>query len=181
MVNVQTLEAIGRQLLEALGEDPDREGLQDTPKRWARMWREFMDYQPGDISKVFTIGNADEIVAVTGIRVWSFCEHHLLPFNADVSIAYIPNDRVLGLSKFARIAHEAAHRLQVQERMTQQIADSITTATGSKDVAVVAKGEHLCMTMRGIRTPANMHTSVVRGIFKESPSARTELMQIINR
>ena len=179
MINERELERIGRELLIAVGEDPDRDGLKDTPSRWARMWREFFDYKPGSTGALFNIGNSDSIVAVTGINVWSLCEHHLLPFSTELSIAYIPSGPVLGLSKFARIAHDKAHRLQVQERLTQEIADAVTAVTGSRDVAVIAKGHHLCMTMRGIKTEASMHTSIMRGIFKESPSARTELLQLI--
>lgn len=178
-VDRAALEKIGRELLVAIGEDPDREGISDTPKRFAKWWAEFIDYDPGTIERCFNIGNCDEIVAVTGIKVWSLCEHHLLPFSATVAIAYIPLDSVLGLSKFGRIAHEAAHRLQVQERMTQQIADRIETATGSPNLAVIVTGEHLCMTMRGIRTPSNMHTSVMRGLFKEDHRARAELFDLI--
>lgn len=178
-VDRTALEKIGRELLVAIGEDPDREGISDTPKRFAKWWAEFIDYDPGTIERSFNIGNCDEIVAVTGIKVWSLCEHHLLPFSATVAIAYIPLDSVLGLSKFGRIAHETAHRLQVQERMTQQIADCVETATGSPNIAVIVKGEHLCMTMRGIRTPSNMHTSVMRGLFKEDHRARSELFDLI--
>ena len=180
MVNFDRLEELGRELLIAIGENPDREGLADTPKRWAKMWREFIDYEPGDIDRMFNVGNSDQIVAVSGIKVWSLCEHHLLPFSSTITIGYVPNGSVLGLSKFGRIAHEAAHGLQVQERLSEQIADRITAVTGSQDVAVIAKGEHLCMTMRGIRTPANMHTSVMRGVFRNEPEARAELMTLSN-
>lgn len=178
-VNKSAIERIGRELLAAIGEDPEREGIVDTPKRFAKWWAEFIDYEPGTIERSFNIGNCDEIVAVTGIEVWSLCEHHLLPFSATVAVAYIPTECVLGLSKFGRIAHEAAHRLQVQERMTQQIADRVQDATQSPDIAVIIKGEHLCMTMRGIRTPSNMHTSVMRGRFKEDHRARAELFDLI--
>lgn len=112
------------------------------------------------------------------MRVWSLCEHHLLPFWCDVAIGYIATDRVLGLSKFARVAGQFAHRLQVQERLTRQVADAIERLTGSPDVAVLATGEHLCMSARGVRTPALMTSSVMRGAFRDSPSARAEFLQL---
>lgn len=178
-MNSAELERIGRELLLALGEDPDRDGLQGTPRRWAKWWKEFIDYDAGQCSTSFEINNADSMVAVTGIRVWSLCEHHLLPFNADLSIGYIPKERVLGLSKFARIALKASHRLQVQERLTNDIADLISEYTGSPDVAVIAAGEHLCMTMRGVRSPASMRTSVMRGSFREDEKVRAEFLDLV--
>lgn len=177
-VDYDRLLVLGRDLLVALGEDPDREGLQETPRRWASMWREFVDYAPGKVDTVFESVQADQVVVVSGMRVWSFCEHHLLPFWCDVSIGYLPADHVLGLSKFARIAHHYAHRLQVQERLVSQIADDVVRLTGSPDVAVVARGEHLCMTMRGVRTPARMTSSVMYGVFRDSPSARAEFLAL---
>lgn len=177
----ERLVAIGRELLIAIGEDPDREGIQDTPLRYAKWWREFMQYDEGTVDRVFDVGNSDEIVSVSGIKVWSLCEHHLLPFSCTVAVAYRPNGSVLGLSKFGRIAHAAAHKPQVQERLTQEIADRIVEVTGSKDVAVMADGEHLCMSMRGIRTPATMTTSVMRGLFREDDRARAEVMRLWKR
>lgn len=178
-VDRAALERIGRDLLVAIGEDPDRDGLFDTPARFARWWAEFVDRDHGTIDRTFTVDNVDEIVAVTGIRVWSLCEHHLLPFSADVSIGYIPTGKVLGLSKFARIAHRAASRPQVQERLVHDVADAITEVTGTPDVAVVAAGEHLCMTMRGVRTPASMRTSVMRGRFRANPDTRAEFLDLV--
>jgi GTP cyclohydrolase IA len=110
--------------------------------------------------------------------VFSLCEHHLLPFWCDVSIGYVARDKVLGLSKFARVAHQFAHRLQVQERLTHQVADEVERLAGSGDVAVLARGNHLCMAMRGIRSPATMTTSVMRGVFRETPSAREEFLRL---
>lgn len=180
-VNQDELRRLGRQLLLAIGEDPDREGLRDTPDRWARWWAEFCDHDPGTIDRVFQVGHADEMVAVTGIQVWSLCEHHLLPFSCTVTVGYLPDQHVVGLSKVARMAHEAAHRLQVQERMVQQIADRMEQVTGSSNVAVLADGQHTCMTMRGVRTPGTMRTSVLRGVFRSQPDTRAEFLALANR
>jgi len=173
---VERLEYIGRSLLEALGEDPQRPGLEDTPKRWARMWLEFVQYDPGTVDTAFEHMETDQMVVIRGMRVWSLCEHHLLPFSCDISVGYITTNRVLGLSKFARIAHQHAHRLQIQERLVADIADTIQEITGSDDVAVTGVGEHLCMTMRGIKTQASMITSVVRGRFRHDVAARAEFL-----
>lgn len=175
------LEDICRQLLEAIGEDPNREGLRDTPRRWANFWREFIDYEPGTLGTTFEALSSDQMVIVSGMRVWSLCEHHLLPFWCDVSIGYIAGDRVLGLSKFARIAHKYAHRLQLQERLVTQIADEVVKLSGSRDVAVIATGEHLCMSMRGIQTPATMKSSIMGGIFKESAERRLEFLSLVEK
>lgn len=175
------LEAVCRRLLELVGENPDREGLRDTPRRWAAWWREFTSYDPGTVDTTFASVHTDQMVAVTGVRVWSLCEHHLLPFHADLTMAYIADDRVLGLSKFARIAQQHAHQLQVQERLVANIADHLAYLTGSAHVAVVAAGEHLCMTMRGVKAPATMHSSVMRGAFRDDPEARAELFALDRR
>lgn len=170
--------ALGRDLLRAIGEDPDRPGIADTPRRWASWWREFVEYDAGKVDTVFEAVTVDQMVAVSGIRVWSLCEHHLLPFYCDVTIGYIAGSHVLGLSKFGRIAHRAAHRLQIQERLVQQIADEVQALAGTENVAVVATGEHLCMTMRGIKTPALMRSSVLRGAFRDDAAARAEFLTI---
>jgi len=170
---------LGRETLIALGEDPDRPGLVGTPRRWANMWREFIAYDPGKTETAFESVEVDQMVVVSGMRVWSMCEHHLLPFWADISIAYIAGEKVLGLSKFARIAHQFAHQLQIQERMVQQIADEVCRLTGSADVAVLARGQHLCMIMRGIKTDGLMTTSVMRGLFRET-DARAEFLSLAN-
>lgn len=142
------------------------------------MWRDFAQYDPGSVGTTFESVEADQMVVVSGMRVWSFCEHHLLPFWCDVSVGYIAAGRVLGLSKFARVAHKYAHRLQVQERLTQQVADEVSRLTGSPDVAVLAEGRHLCMEMRGVRTPALMTSSVMRGAFRNAPEARAEFLRL---
>jgi GTP cyclohydrolase IA len=171
---------LGRELLVAIGEDPDREGLRDTPRRWADTWREFIEYEPGSTETTFSSVSADQMVCVSGMRVWSMCEHHMLPFWCDVSVGYITHDRVLGLSKFARIAHKFAHQLQLQERLGQQIADEVERITCSQDVAVVLKGEHLCMSSRGIRTPGLMTSSVMRGVFRAESETRSEFLGLIS-
>lgn len=170
---------IASQLLVAIGEDPSREGLKDTPTRFAKWWKEFIDFDPGNLNTVFESVSTDQMVVVSGIRIWSLCEHHLLPFWCDVSMGYIAKDNVLGLSKFARIAHKFAHSLQIQERLTHQIADEIYLLTGSEDVAVFAKGQHLCMSMRGVKSDGLMRSSVMRGVFREEFETRQEFFAMI--
>ena len=178
-VDYPRLLELGRELLIALGEDPDREGLVDTPRRWADSWREFIEYDPGTIETTFSSKDSGQMVCVSGLRVSSLCEHHLLPFWCDVSIGYIPDKKILGLSKFARIAHKFAHQLQLQEQLGQQIADEISRITGTENVAVLLKGEHLCMTVRGIRTPGIMTSSVMRGVFRTKSEMRLEFLRMI--
>jgi GTP cyclohydrolase IA len=177
-VDYPRLLELGRELLIAIGEDPDREGLQDTPRRWASWWREFIEYDAGTTDTSFNSVSTDQMVCVSGMRVFSLCEHHLLPMWCDVAIGYIPRDKVLGLSKFARIAHKFAHQLQVQERLGEQIADELSRITGTPDVAVILKGEHLCMSARGIRTPGVMTTSVMRGVFRAEYQTRMEFLRL---
>ena len=167
-----------RALLRALGLNTQRPGLKDTPERVGRFWTEFLNGDLGNMGTVFPAEGANQMVVVAGIRVWSVCEHHLLPFYADVAVGYIPSKRILGLSKFARIAHAAARsEPQVQERLVEHIAQGVVLVTGTENVAVTATGEHLCMTMRGIRTPAKMTTSVMRGTF-ENPQTRAEFLAL---
>ena len=178
-VSQEELERLGLALLRALGEDATRPGLVDTPRRFAQAWREFIEFDAGNTNTAFESMSADEMVVVSGMRIYSICEHHLLPFSADISIGYIPNKRVLGLSKFGRIAHKHAHKLQIQERLVQDIADEIQEVTRAADVAVIAQGEHSCMTMRGIRTRSVMTSSVVRGRFKHDAQTRAEFLMIL--
>lgn len=168
-----------RELLVALGENPDREGLLETPRRIADFWREFIEYDPGKLETTFDSVRHNQMVAVTGMRVWSMCEHHMLPFWCDVSVAYIADDKVLGLSKFARIAHKNAHALSLQEKLVADISDDLKQILGTKDVAVMAKGEHLCMTMRGIRTPHRMISSALDGQFLKAET-RAEFFNLVN-
>jgi GTP cyclohydrolase I len=170
---------LGRELLVAIGEDPNREGLLDTPRRWADWWREFIEYNPGTTETTFQSMASDQMVCVSGMRVFSLCEHHLLPMWCDVSIGYITGERVLGLSKFARIAHQFAHQLQIQERLGVQIADEVSRITGTEDVAVVIQGEHLCMSSRGIRTQGMMTSSVMHGVFRDEYQTRMEFLHLI--
>lgn len=166
------------ELLNALGQ-PYREGLADTPARVSRFWKEFLGYNPGKIDVTFESTSIDQMIVVTGIRVYSLCEHHLLPITCDIDIGYISGPRVLGLSKLARIAHKHAHKLQLQERMTQEIADEVSHLADVPDVAVVVKGVHMCMVMRGIKTPGKMITSEMRGRFRDPGRARMEFLQLI--
>jgi GTP cyclohydrolase IA len=178
-VDYSQLLALGRELLLAIGEDPDREGLRETPRRWADAWREFIEYDPGTTETTFSSVSSEQLVCVSGIRVASLCEHHLLPFWCDVSIGYILDEKVLGLSKFARIAQQFAHSLQLQERLGEQIADEISRITGTQHVAVVLKGEHYCMAARGIRSPARMTSSVMRGVFRTESQICMEFLRLI--
>ncbi|MEV5499538.1 GTP cyclohydrolase I [Nonomuraea fuscirosea] len=172
------IEILARQLLIEIGEDPGREGLLDTPRRYARWWREFTDHRPGSVDTVFSSNMDGQTVLVSDILVWSLCEHHLLPFSCMLTIAYRPGKRILGLSKFARIAHNHSHRLQVQERLVASIADEISEVTGSPDVAVIGQGEHLCMIMRGVRADGLMTSTDLRGIFGEDTPQRMELLAL---
>ncbi len=177
-VDYARVEAAARELLIAIGEDPTRPGIVDTPARYAKWWREFIEYEPGKTETVFESVSSDQLVVISGMRVWSLCEHHLLPFWCDISIGYIANNQVLGLSKFGRIAHAMAHRLQLQEQLTTQIADEVERVTGSGDIAVLGRGEHLCMSMRGIRTPALMTSSIMRGQFRHGGYLRDEFLRL---
>lgn len=178
-LNDDPLVDLARQLLKEIGEDPDRDGLRDTPQRFARWWREFIDYEAGTVEALFETTTTSQMVVVSDIRVWSLCEHHLLPFNCDVTIAYRPTGHLLGLSKFARVAHRHAHKLQVQERLVADIAQDIEDITGAADVAVIARGEHLCMTMRGIKASALMTSTAYRGAFGEDGTLRGELLSLL--
>ncbi|GGX64788.1 GTP cyclohydrolase 1 [Litorimonas cladophorae] len=173
------LKELVREMLIALGEDPDREGLLETPRRIANFWRDFIEYDAGKLDTTFASVRHNQMVAVTGMRVWSMCEHHMLPFWCDVSIAYIADDKVLGLSKFARIAHKNAHALSLQEKLVADIADDVMEILGTKNVAVMAKGEHLCMTMRGIQTPHRMISSALDGQFLKAET-RSEFFDLVN-
>jgi len=168
-------------LLQYIGEDPLREGLIDTPERILRSWKElFSGYQanPDDILTCFEDGACNEMIAIRGIEFFSTCEHHFLPFFGTVDIGYIPNGRVIGLSKPARLVEIFSRRLQIQERLTTQIADALVEYLQPKGVMVVVKAKHFCMTCRGVKQPnSTAVTSAIRGVFQDL-DARTEFMRL---
>ncbi|HEX6509204.1 MAG TPA: GTP cyclohydrolase I [Chloroflexota bacterium] len=173
------LERIGHDLLETLGYDPDSIDLRDTPSRWARWWQEFLGDEPGRrMDSAFEMSESVRMVLVSGMRVWSICEHHLMPFSAEVSIAYVPRRRVLGLSKFARLSLRCAHRLQMQERLASEIASTTTTLACSRDVAVLVQGRHLCMEARGVKLPSLTTSLVTRGVFEVNADLRLEFITL---
>lgn len=153
--------------------------MADTPARVARWWDEVLHYDEGTVTTTFPVQHVDQMVVVSGIDTWSLCAHHLLPFSARVAIGYLADSRVLGLSKFARITHSAASRPTSQEQLCADIADRVQEVTGTESVAVTASGLHLCMAMRGVRTPATMTTSVTRGRFRDSRRARSEWFSLL--
>ncbi|MEV8636163.1 GTP cyclohydrolase I FolE [Streptosporangium sp. NPDC051023] len=186
-VDSARLEKAVREILYAIGEDPDRDGLQDTPARVARAYAEQfagLGQTPEDVlTTVFDVDH-DEMVLVRDIEVYSTCEHHLVPFHGVAHVGYIPNEKgqVTGLSKLARLVDVYARRPQVQERMTSQIADALMSVLEPRGVIVVIECEHLCMTMRGVRKPgAKTITSAVRGDFRNSDKTRAEAMALILR
>lgn len=170
-----------RHLLLALGEDPDREGLRDTPMRVARFWKEFIEYNPGKIETSFSTESVNQLTILRVNDVWSMCEHHLLPFQMSIVIGYLARGKFLGASKFARVCYKHAHRLQIQERFVEGVADDIQELTSSPDVAIYAIGKHTCMQGRGIRNTGSMTTSVMRGIFLANPVARAEFLELSGR
>lgn len=178
VVAFDRIEKLARELLIAIGEDPDRPGLADTPRRFANFWREFIEFSPGRTNTSFETTTTDQMVVVSGIRVYSLCEHHLLPFWCDISVGYIARDKVLGLSKFARIAKKFAHKLQIQERLVDEIAAEVMALTGSPDVGVIANGVHTCMVMRGVKTEGRMISSAMHGLFKEWGLTRSEFLSL---
>lgn len=173
-------------LLDSIGEDVTREGLVDTPKRVAKMYDElFAGYSqdPAEIlSRTFAKEECDDMVVVKDIDFYSHCEHHMVPFFGKAHIAYIPGEQVVGISKLARLVECYARRLQIQERMTTQIADDIMKYLGARGAMVVINAEHLCMGMRGVKKPgANTTTSAVRGVFADNENnARAEFLSLIN-
>lgn len=181
--DLPAIESAVRTILQAVGEDPDRPGLLDTPARVARMYAEMfsgLHTDPGRHLRVTFPEEYDEIVLVRDIEFTSMCEHHLLPFRGKAHVAYIPNGRVTGLSKLARVVEEIARRPQVQERMTHKIADLVEQELDSSAVAVVVSAEHSCMSIRGIRKPGSSTvTSAIRGHFKTNASSRSEVMSLI--
>lgn len=182
-VDYDRLRRAVREILIAVGEDPDREGLLDTPDRVARMYAEIFAGLHADpavhLKKTFTQKH-DEMVVVKDIEFSSCCEHHLLPFFGKAHIAYLPNGRIVGLSKLARVVEAVAKRPQVQERMTEELADLITNELRPRGVAVIVEASHSCMTIRGVRKPGAMTiTSSMRGGFLDHPATRAELMSLV--
>jgi GTP cyclohydrolase I len=179
-MDLPRIEAAVREILAAVGEDPEREGLRATPARVARMYAE----DPGQHLVPTFEADHDELVLVRDIAVYSVCEHHLLPWSGTAHVAYIPNEdgRVTGLSKLVRLVEGYAKRPQVQERLTSQVADTLVRVLGARGVLVVVEAEHLCMSMRGVKKPGAVTvTSAVRGHFLTSAAARAEVLGLIKR
>lgn len=185
-VDLDRIERAVREILEAIGEDPGRDGLLETPRRVARMYQEIfsgISEDPGEHLSVVFEADHDEMVMVKDIPVYSVCEHHLVPWFGAAHVAYIPNDdgRITGLSKLARLVDGFSRRPQVQERLTTQVADCIEAVLAPRGVLVVVEAEHLCMSMRGVRKPgATTVTSAVRGLMRDSAAARSEAMSFIH-
>ena len=182
-VDLPRIERAVREILAAVGEDPDREGLRETPARVARMYRELFSGLHSDprihLQKFFT-EKYDEMVLVKDIAFNSMCEHHMLPFIGKAHIGYIPRGKVVGLSKLARVVEEVSHRPQVQERMTEDLANLLIDELDVKGVAVVIEATHSCMTIRGVRKPGSVCvTSAMKGVFRSSLSSRAEVMNLI--
>ena len=182
-VDQERIQAAVREILLAVGEDPDREGLRETPARVARMYAELfsgLHSDPRDLlQKTFT-QKYDEMVLEKNIGFSSICEHHLLPFLGKAHIAYLPKGKIIGLSKLARVVEVLSRRPQVQERMTEELADLLVAELGARGVGVILEASHTCMTIRGVRKPdAICTTSAMRGVFRDQLSSRAELMSLI--
>jgi GTP cyclohydrolase I len=186
LVDKPRIERAVREILEAIGEDPDREGLARTPQRVAEMYEEVfagLADDPTEHLAVTFAADHDEMIMVKDIPLYSMCEHHLIPFLGRAHVAYIPNanGRITGLSKLARLVDSYARRPQVQERLTSQIADELDEKLAPRGVLVVVEAEHLCMSMRGVQKPgATTVTSAVRGAFRDKPATRAEAMAFIH-
>ncbi len=183
-IDTERIKKSARDILIAVGEDLEREGLKKTPERVARMYKELLSGMHEDPKKhlrtVFK-ENYDEIVLLREIPFYSICEHHLMPFIGSAHVAYLPSGMVLGVSKLARIVDCFAHRLQTQERLTYQIADFLMSSLKPMGVAVVLEASHSCMTIRGIRKPGSvMVTSALRGIFRKDPRSRNEILSLMH-
>ncbi|MFO1427242.1 MAG: GTP cyclohydrolase I FolE [Steroidobacteraceae bacterium] len=182
----EDLEAV-RRLLSYIGEDPDREGLRETPLRFLKAWEEYTRgyrEKPEDVLKAFEDGaeRVDEMVIVRDIPVYSLCEHHLAPFFGKAYVGYVPDRRILGLSKISRLVEIYSRRLQVQERLTNQIADALDGHLHPQGVAVVIECRHMCMESRGVRHPGTATvTSALRGSIKSNPDTRREFLSLIGR
>ncbi len=183
MINKAKIEKAVASIIEAIGEDPKREGLVGTPKRIAEMYAEVFAgiYEdPGEELRVGFEEGHQEMVILKDIPFYSMCEHHFLPFHGLAHVGYIPNGRVVGASKIGRVLEILAERPQLQERLTTQIANTIVSVLEPKGVAVVIQAEHLCMTMRGVKKPgSNIITSAMRGLFQKNPLTRSEFLSLV--
>ncbi|MBK5303506.1 MULTISPECIES: GTP cyclohydrolase I FolE [Gammaproteobacteria] len=181
-----TLSQSYREILIGLGENPDREGLQDTPVRAAKAMQYLCHGYEQSVEEIVNgalfASDNDEMIIVDNIELYSLCEHHMLPFIGKAHVAYIPTGKVLGLSKIARLVDMFARRLQIQENLTRQIADAVQQVTDAAGVAVVIEAQHMCMMMRGVeKQNSTMNTSVMLGAFRESSNTRQEFLQLIGR
>ncbi|WP_095129424.1 GTP cyclohydrolase I FolE [Pseudomonas sp. Irchel s3h14] len=175
-----------REILIGLGENPDREGLQDTPARAAKAMQYLCHGYEQSVEEIVNgalfASDNDEMIIVDNIELYSLCEHHMLPFIGKAHVAYIPTGKVLGLSKIARLVDMFARRLQIQENLTRQIAEAVQQVTGAAGVAVVIEAKHMCMMMRGVeKQNSTMNTSVMLGAFRDSSNTRQEFLQLIGR
>ncbi len=172
------------EIIAAIGDDESREGLRETPRRIAEMYSEIFDGLEQDPLEVlgvtFDAGGHQEMVILKEIPFYSICEHHFLPFHGVAHVGYIPRDRLAGVSKIARVVEVLAHRPQMQERLTSQVADSLMAGLHPTGVAVVLEAEHLCMTMRGVKKPGSrLVTSATRGVFRTSAATRAEFFSLV--
>lgn len=177
------IEGAVRQILDAIGEDPDREGLRDTPKRVAAMYEQVfagIAQEPAEVLAVEFDEEHEEMVLVKDVPFYSMCEHHLLPFSGKAHVAYIPRGKVVGISKLARVVEAVARRPQLQERLTSAIADSIMEALTPRAVGVIVEAEHTCMAMRGVQKPGStIVTSAMRGSFRTNEAQRLEFLSLV--
>ena len=173
-INKEGIKQAIRALLEAIGENPDREGLKETPARVAKFYQEWLlqEYKPTGFESSY-----DEMVIIKDVRFYSLCEHHLLPFHGTAKIGYIPSGKVLGLSKIVRILKKHSSKPQIQERLTEEVAAELQAMTDAAGVMVVLEAEHLCMSMRGVQTPGKTVTSCIKGAF-EKAEARQEFLEL---
>jgi GTP cyclohydrolase I len=179
-VDTERIADLVAQLLTAIGEDPTREGLSDTPARVAAWWHSFFSPEPSATPTCFTEQQlSGQLVVVSGMSIWSLCEHHLLPMHLELAVGYVPDGEVVGLSKFGRIAQQCGARLQVQERFTHQVSDTIADVIGCDDVAVAVRGTHLCMSARGVRMEAARTTTVqTGGRFDRDPALSQQFLTL---
>ena len=184
-INIKKIQELTKELLIHIGEDPDREGILRTPERVAKAWEYFVSGYTQNLDLIINNAvfaeNYDEMVTIKDIDYFSLCEHHLLPFFGKAHVAYFPNGKIIGLSKIPRIVNMFSHRLQVQERMTQQIAETLNDVLAPKGVAVVLEGEHMCMQMRGVeKQNSYATTSFMMGFFRQDSKTRDEFLKIIS-